>query len=134
MGLLPFFKQTAAVLETTDGHIIKESLVILQYLEDIYPERPVARRDPCRRAASGSQRVVHGLRASLAYPAMATEEQVPTQRNGRENCACDQSRLSGRARKSQDPRSTPYMSVQIFLKLIKKFCPMFASVLNMWIF
>ena len=30
------------VLETADGHIIKESLVILQYLEDIYPERPVA--------------------------------------------------------------------------------------------
>ncbi|MGE5320853.1 MAG: glutathione S-transferase N-terminal domain-containing protein, partial [Hyphomicrobiaceae bacterium] len=28
------------VLETADGRIIKESLVILQYLEDIYPERP----------------------------------------------------------------------------------------------
>ncbi|TXH75992.1 glutathione S-transferase family protein [Thiobacillus sp.] len=38
------------VLETADGHIIKESLVILQYLEDIYPEHPVAQRDPYRRA------------------------------------------------------------------------------------
>lgn len=38
------------VLETADGHIIKESLVILQYLEDIYPERPVAQHDPYRRA------------------------------------------------------------------------------------
>jgi len=38
------------VMETADGHIIKESLVILQYLEDIYPERPVAQRDPYRRA------------------------------------------------------------------------------------
>jgi glutathione S-transferase len=38
------------VLETADGRIIKESLVILQYLEDIYPERPVAQRDPYRRA------------------------------------------------------------------------------------
>lgn len=38
------------VLETADGQIIKESLVILQYLEDIYPERPVAQRDPYRRA------------------------------------------------------------------------------------
>lgn len=38
------------VLETADGHIIKESLVILQYLEDIFPERPVAQRDPWRRA------------------------------------------------------------------------------------
>jgi glutathione S-transferase len=38
------------VFETTDGHILKESLVILQYLEDIYPERPVAQHDPYRRA------------------------------------------------------------------------------------
>ena len=38
------------VMETADGHIIKESLVILQYLDDIYPERPVAQRDPYRRA------------------------------------------------------------------------------------
>ena len=38
------------VLEAADGHIIKESLVIQQYLEDIYPEHPVAQRDPWRRA------------------------------------------------------------------------------------
>jgi glutathione S-transferase len=38
------------VLETADAHIVKESLVILQYLEDIYPERAVAQRDPWRRA------------------------------------------------------------------------------------
>lgn len=38
------------VLETADGHVIKESLVIMQYLEDIYPEPPVAQRDPWRRA------------------------------------------------------------------------------------
>jgi len=38
------------VLETADGHVVKESLVILQYLEDIFPARPVAQRDPYRRA------------------------------------------------------------------------------------
>jgi len=38
------------VLETADGKVIKESLVILQYLEDLFPERPVAQRDPYRRA------------------------------------------------------------------------------------
>lgn len=38
------------ILETADGRTIKESLVILQYLEDIYPERAVAQRDPYRRA------------------------------------------------------------------------------------
>ena len=34
------------VLETDDGHIIKESLVIMEYLEARFPERPVAQRDP----------------------------------------------------------------------------------------
>lgn len=54
------------VLETADGHIIKESLVILQYLEDIHPERPVAQRDPYRRAVENmltrmeSEFVTHG--------------------------------------------------------------------------
>jgi len=38
------------VLELPDGRILKESLVLLQYFEDIYPERAVAQRDPYRRA------------------------------------------------------------------------------------
>jgi glutathione S-transferase len=41
------------VLETADGHIVKESLVILQYLEDVFPDCPVARRDPWKRAVEG---------------------------------------------------------------------------------
>lgn len=38
------------VMETADGRIIKESLVILQYLEDLFPEPAIAQRDPYRRA------------------------------------------------------------------------------------
>jgi glutathione S-transferase len=38
------------VLEDSGGRILKESLVILQYLEDCYPERPVAQTEPWRRA------------------------------------------------------------------------------------
>lgn len=38
------------VLETADGHILKESLVIMQYLEDVFPESPVAQHDPYRHA------------------------------------------------------------------------------------
>lgn len=38
------------VLETEGGDIVRESLVILQVLEDRFPDRPVAQRDPCRRA------------------------------------------------------------------------------------
>src|SRR5512145_3146484 len=41
------------VLETAEGRIIKESLVILQYLEDVHPQPPVAQRDPYRRAVEG---------------------------------------------------------------------------------
>jgi glutathione S-transferase len=38
------------ILELPDGRILKESLVLLQYFEDVFPERPVAQRDPYRRA------------------------------------------------------------------------------------
>lgn len=38
------------VLETADGRILKESLVLLQYLDQVFPERPLAQSDPYRRA------------------------------------------------------------------------------------
>lgn len=38
------------VLETTDGKIIRESLVILQYLEDVFDAHIVAQQDPYKRA------------------------------------------------------------------------------------
>jgi len=38
------------IMESAEGRVIKESLVILQYLEDVYPEPAVAQRDPYRRA------------------------------------------------------------------------------------
>ena len=41
------------VLETEDGGILKESMVILHYLEDRFPEPAVAQREPYRRAVEG---------------------------------------------------------------------------------
>lgn len=38
------------VLETPEGGIVKESMVILRYLEDVFPDPPVAQEDPYRRA------------------------------------------------------------------------------------
>ena len=38
------------VLETLEGGIIKESMVILRYLENVFPDPPVAQGDPYRRA------------------------------------------------------------------------------------
>lgn len=41
------------VLVTSDDRVIKESLVILRYLDELYPENPVAQNDPYRRAVEG---------------------------------------------------------------------------------
>jgi len=55
------------VLETSDGHIIKESLVILQYLEDVFPQPPVAQRDPYRRAVENMLTRMDGEFFSQGY-------------------------------------------------------------------
>ena len=41
------------VLETEDGGILRESVVILEYLENRFPDPPVAQRDPWRHAVEG---------------------------------------------------------------------------------
>ena len=55
------------VLETADGRILKESLVIQQYLEDIYPQRPVAQRDPYRRAVENMLTRMEGEFCNQGY-------------------------------------------------------------------
>lgn len=55
------------VLETADGRIIKESLVILEYLEAIFPEPPVAQRDPYRRAVENMMTRMEGEFAMQGY-------------------------------------------------------------------
>jgi len=41
---------TLPVLETKDGRILKESLVLLRYFDTIFGDRPIAQRDPYRHA------------------------------------------------------------------------------------
>lgn len=41
------------VLEIDDGRILRESLVLLRYLDEWLPERPLAQPDPWRRAVEG---------------------------------------------------------------------------------
>lgn len=55
------------ILETGDGRVIKESLVILQYLEDVYPEPRVAQRDPYRRAVENMLVRMEGPFVSAGY-------------------------------------------------------------------
>lgn len=55
------------IMENADGHIIKESLVILQHLEDLYPERGVAQRDPHRRAVENMLTRLEGEFCTQGY-------------------------------------------------------------------
>ena len=55
------------IMETTDGRIIKESLVIMQYLEDLYPKRAVAQPDPYRRALENMLTKMEGEFCTQGY-------------------------------------------------------------------
>ncbi|HYF06094.1 MAG TPA: glutathione S-transferase family protein [Acetobacteraceae bacterium] len=55
------------ILELEDGRIIKESLVILRYVEDRFPEPRVAQADPCRRAVEAMLIALEGEFASAGY-------------------------------------------------------------------
>ena len=48
------------VLETAGGGILKESMVILRYLEDVFPDPAVAQRDPYRHAVEGMMAATEG--------------------------------------------------------------------------
>ena len=55
------------VLETEDGRIIKESLVILRYVEDRFPEPPVAQPDPYARAVENMLIAHEGAFTAAGY-------------------------------------------------------------------
>jgi len=41
------------ILETSSGQILRESLILLQYVEDVFPGLVLAASDPYRRAVEG---------------------------------------------------------------------------------
>jgi len=55
------------VLELPDGRVLKESLVLLQYLEDLFPEPRVAQHDPYRRAVEGMMVRLEGDFVTAGY-------------------------------------------------------------------
>ncbi len=55
------------VLETEEGGIIKESMVILRYLEDRFPEPAVVQRDPYRHAVEGMMAAMEGDFGAWGY-------------------------------------------------------------------
>lgn len=63
-----------------DGRVLKESLVILQYLEAVYPEPPVAQRDPWRRAVENLMVTLEGPFTSAGYGMVMNQD--PARREG----------------------------------------------------
>ena len=55
------------ILVTPDGRVIKESLVILHYLEQVFPDPPVARADPYERAVEMMLTAMEGPFTATGY-------------------------------------------------------------------
>lgn len=66
------------VLETEEGGILKESLVILRYLEERFPDPPVFQPDPYRRAVENMMVAKEGPFGDAGYKLVMS--QAPTRR------------------------------------------------------
>ena len=55
------------VLETDDGKILRESLVIMDYLDNVFAERPIRQADPWRRAVESMLVQKEGAFVSAGY-------------------------------------------------------------------
>lgn len=55
------------ILETSDGHVLRESLVLMGYFEDTLPERPVRAAEPVRRAIEAMLVAKEGAFTAAGY-------------------------------------------------------------------
>lgn len=67
------------VLETEGGLILRESLVLLRYLDERFPERPIAQRTPERRAVENLLITLEGDFGSWGYRYILNQD--PAQRD-----------------------------------------------------
>lgn len=82
------------VLELPDGRILKESLVILQYLEDVLPGPAVAQTDPYRRAVENMMARMEGEFVAAGYTFVMNQD--PARREPMRERMLDQyARLDG---------------------------------------
>lgn len=79
--LLDLTRGTTAlpILVTPDGKVIKESLVILQYLEQTFADPPIARRDPYERAVENMMVAMEGPFTVTGYTFVMNRD--PDRRN-----------------------------------------------------
>lgn len=62
------------VLELSDGRVLKESLVLMQYLEDVLPAPRVAQSDPYRRAVENMLTRLEGDFVSAGYTLVMNQD------------------------------------------------------------
>jgi glutathione S-transferase len=67
------------VLETADGRILKESMVLLQYLDDLLPGPKVAQKDPYRRAVEGMLCRMEGDLVNAGYGFVMNQDPARTE-------------------------------------------------------
>jgi glutathione S-transferase len=82
------------VLVFADGRLLKESLVILQYFEDIFPKPPVAQQDPWRRAIENFMCTFEGAFTGAGYT-MVMNQDLAKRDAMRENMLKQYARLNG---------------------------------------
>jgi glutathione S-transferase len=62
------------VLVFDDGRVLKESLVIMNFFESLYPDPPVAQRDPWRRAIENLMVTFEGAFVSAGYAMVMNQD------------------------------------------------------------
>jgi glutathione S-transferase len=81
------------ILETDDGHIIKESMVILRYFEDLFPDVPVLQQDPYRRAVENMMTAMEGDFTAAGYRFVMNQD-TEKRASFRENMLAQYARLN----------------------------------------
>ncbi|MBC7603973.1 MAG: glutathione S-transferase family protein [Ramlibacter sp.] len=62
------------IMELADGHVLKESMVLLQYLDDTLPANPIAQRDPYRRAVENMMCRMEGEFTTAGYTVVMNQD------------------------------------------------------------
>lgn len=62
------------ILETTEGVVLRESLVLMRYLDELFPEPRVARRDPLEHAIENLMTSLEGPFVSAGYRLVMSQD------------------------------------------------------------
>lgn len=64
------------IMVLSDGSVLKESMVLLEYLDAVFPERPIAQRDPYRRAVENMLCRLEGEFTGAGYTLVMNQDRA----------------------------------------------------------